>query len=359
MTEPKELSPHDAEVSFNVSLEQSEKSSVSFSSETEADASATKGVFAIPEHVEPDARPGASLAAWTEADQVQDGDLSIDLPMIVWLRGDEPWYPEFDLDAEAVMQRLGIKRSRLTQISGKELRVGRIRMDRYIRPIFRSKDVESYLNWTRATASHQRSSSAIKEAVDALQTQGTQIAHVVEAANNSFKNAIESGLVEKLRDATIESISTVHNQLHDLDQRLQDALLTLQSGVNHTYKNLQESIDRTASIASTQSNIMDMRIDALEAANSATVLRLAEMSDKMERLWGQQSQIERYLQQHLSSMESVVETVQRLANAQRPTFRRRRTKTMRSLQEKNVITAAPNSISYQERSSRLRSKKKR
>ncbi len=51
----------------------------------------------------------------------QDGDL----PMIVWLRGDELYVDEFCLDADAAMKALGIKRSRLTQISGKELRVGR------------------------------------------------------------------------------------------------------------------------------------------------------------------------------------------------------------------------------------------
>ena len=63
------------------------------------------------------------------------------------------------------MHALGIKRSRLTQISGRDLRVGRVRVDRYIRPVYRSNDIEKYLAWTRATASHQKSSDAIKTAV--------------------------------------------------------------------------------------------------------------------------------------------------------------------------------------------------
>src|SRR5438045_3561626 len=50
------------------------------------------------------------------------------LPMLVWLRGDESYCGDFCLDADQVMVRLGIKRSRLTQISGRELRVGRMRM---------------------------------------------------------------------------------------------------------------------------------------------------------------------------------------------------------------------------------------
>jgi hypothetical protein len=74
---------------------------------------------------------GAARTTWDD----QDESATNDFPMIVWLRGDEPWFSQFDMDAEAVMSALGIKRSRLTQISGKELRVGRVRMDRYIRPV--------------------------------------------------------------------------------------------------------------------------------------------------------------------------------------------------------------------------------
>lgn len=311
------------------------------------------GVFSIPESC--DSRPGASLASWCESDiEESDPQAAPDLPMIVWLRGDEAWYPQFDLDADAVMQRLGIKRSRLTQISGKELRVGRVRMDRYIRPIYRSADVEQYSNWTRATASHQKSSSALKEAVDALQTQGSQIAQVVEAANQSFKNAIEAGLAEKVRDAAVASIATIQTQLEGFDHRIQDALLILQTGVNDSYENLSGAIVRHASIAETQANITEMRLDAIEAASAASVLRLAELSDKMERLWGQQSQIERYLQQHLLTMESVATTVKQLSATAKPRFTRKRTKTLISFTEKKAIAVATSS----RRTSRLRQKHK-
>ena len=316
---------------------------------------AAPGVFAIPEGS--DTRPGASLASWNESDQEQEADhqATFDLPMIVWLRGDEAWYPQFDLDADAVMQRLGIKRSRLTQISGKELRVGRVRMDRYIRPIYRSGDVEQYSNWTRATASHQKSSSALKEAVDALQSQGSQIAQVVEAANASFKSAIEAGLADKVRDAAVESIATIQNQLEGFDHRIQDALLILQTGVNDSYKNLSGAITRHASIAETQANITEMRLDALEAASAASVLRLAELSDKMERLWGQQSQVERYLQQHLVTMESVVSTVKQLSATSTPTFKRKRVKPMKS---SAVMEEKVSSPANSKRANRLRQKHK-
>ena len=94
-----------------------------------------------------------------------------ELPMVVWLTGNEPYFGAFCLDADTVMVRLGLRRSRLTQISGKELRVGRAKIGRYIRPMYRDCDVESYLAWVKPTASHKKSSSVIEEAVQHLETQ--------------------------------------------------------------------------------------------------------------------------------------------------------------------------------------------
>lgn len=90
------------------------------------------------------------------------------LPMILTLRGDEAIVDEFTFDTDQAMNFLGIKRSRLNQISGRELRVARIRRDRYIRPVYRECDLKDYLDWTRATATHLSSSKAIEQAVENL-----------------------------------------------------------------------------------------------------------------------------------------------------------------------------------------------
>jgi DNA repair exonuclease SbcCD ATPase subunit len=90
------------------------------------------------------------------------------LPMILTLRGDENIVEEFTFDTDQAMGYLGIKRSRLNQISGRELRVARIRKDRYIRPVYRECDLKDYLEWTRATATHLSSSKAIEQAVENL-----------------------------------------------------------------------------------------------------------------------------------------------------------------------------------------------
>lgn len=103
--------------------------------------------------------------------QLHPSQSDSNLPMIVHLLGNEDFVDEFDYDAQMAMDFLGIKRSRLTQISGRELRVGRIRQDRYIRPVFRRKDLENYRNWTRSTATHQSSSQAIDQAVQKLEDQ--------------------------------------------------------------------------------------------------------------------------------------------------------------------------------------------
>ena len=86
-----------------------------------------------------------------------------ELPIDLSLDGSEPYFQEFCLGADDVMKRLGIKRSRLRQISGDQLRVGRKKVDRFIRPFYRICDVNNYLEWTRASASHLKSSKVIEE----------------------------------------------------------------------------------------------------------------------------------------------------------------------------------------------------
>ncbi len=113
------------------------------------------------------------------ASAVDSGEAG-DLPLVVWLRGDEPHCAEFVLDADEVMALLNIRRSRLTQISGRELRVGRMRRGRYVSPMYRPEDVEAYGNWTRATASHVKSSTLLSEAAEDLKRQGAGLADSIE-----------------------------------------------------------------------------------------------------------------------------------------------------------------------------------
>lgn len=111
------------------------------------------------------------------------------LPMVVWLRGEEDYFGEFSLEADQAMEMLGIKRSRLTQISGKELRVGRKRVDRYVRPVYRPEDVTQYLEWIRPTASHQKSSQVLFSAAENLSERSQEL---LKAYADGSHNILES-----------------------------------------------------------------------------------------------------------------------------------------------------------------------
>ena len=119
----------------------------------------------------------SSIHGATSSDALENSEEkeNEELPMVVWLKGDESYVDEFCLDAEAAMKEIGIRRSRLTQISGKELRVGRMRIDRYVRPVYRKKDIDEYKKWTRATASHLRSSSVLEQASKKLENKVSEI----------------------------------------------------------------------------------------------------------------------------------------------------------------------------------------
>ncbi|MCX6124082.1 MAG: hypothetical protein NTV34_04945 [Proteobacteria bacterium] len=240
------------------------------------------GIFRLTEKPALDTRSGASVSSWEDdvGDPLKsdlDSPLDDDFPMVVWLRGDESWYPQFDLDADTVMARLGIKRSRLTQISGKELRVGRVRIDRYIKPVFRSHDVESYLRWTRATASHQKSSSAIKDATQALQSQGEQIAQIVAHASVSFSDALKSGLLIQLEEASTRSIASLAQETKNL-----------QTNIEKMFEKAKCNDQVRAEVLGTQLSVQDIRLNAIENNLAAVVLRLAETSDRLLHLSEQQ-----------------------------------------------------------------------
>lgn len=143
-----------------------------------------------------DPRAGASLAPLEEPVS--------DLPLVVWLRGDEPFAGDFSLDADQVMAQLGIRRSRLTQISGKELRVGRMRKGRYVSPVYRPVDVDAYTAWTRPPATHQKAAEVIDEVVSRL---------------DDRQEALQSGF-ELL-------VATLTDKLGNAPRQLMDALLPL------------------------------------------------------------------------------------------------------------------------------------
>lgn len=180
--------------------------------------------------VEKDWRPGASAAG--------PGDEEPALPQVVWLRGDEPFCGDFSLDAEAVMARLGIKRTRLTQISGRELRVGRIRRGRYVAPVYREEDVEAYTAWTRPTATHLKSSQVLEDAARVLTGQGEDIVDRVSDEMARYHGEDRRLLAEQIevlaqhldaeRDRAVRAEAKVTGQLKVLEGKIEAISVALE-----------------------------------------------------------------------------------------------------------------------------------
>ena len=152
-----------------------------------------------------------------------------ELPMVVWLRGDEPYYGQFTLTADDVMAQLGIRRSRLTQISGRELRVGRARRGRYVSPVFRPGDVDAYQAWTRATAAHQKSSSML----DAAARELAQRAEALSAGTRAVRTEVEAALDGRQQDL-----------LRAIQQMQADARLGADAGRQRLAQDLQGTLGR-------------------------------------------------------------------------------------------------------------------
>ena len=135
-----------------------------------------------------------------------------DMPLVVQLKGDEAFFGEFDLSADEAMQILGIKRSRLNQISGKDLRVGRAKIDRYIRPIYRSKDINDYLKWSRTTATQKKSQEVIDEATSKLLLKAEELSKLLSQENGVLTKTLadhQKAFVGSLADF---SNKTLHSQ---------------------------------------------------------------------------------------------------------------------------------------------------
>jgi hypothetical protein len=160
------------------------------------------------------------------------------LPMVINFRGDEPMAGDFSVSAEKAMDLLGIKRSRLNQISGRELRVAKMRVDGYVRPIYRLADVEEYLSWSRAPVTHKRSSEAIDDAVGRLESQAQELKDELMGEGNALHETViravailESSLSNQMKilRKSVSSRETLFPILTSMEKQKSDLSLMSQS----------------------------------------------------------------------------------------------------------------------------------
>jgi hypothetical protein len=198
--------------------------------------------------------------AVNHSDNIYDKD---DLPLVVHLKGNEEFFSEFNLSADEAMEILGIKRSRLNQISGKELRVGRAKVDRYIRPIYRSVDVEEYQKWTRATASHKKSKEVITDAAKQLEGYAQELADALSKDTGVLTLNLNQS-ISKLNSVILENLNNVKKSNHLFNSGLRNefsnhSLNTLKS-LNKITAEIEKNSDLIAnqnkSILDTKSGIV-------------------------------------------------------------------------------------------------------
>jgi DNA repair exonuclease SbcCD ATPase subunit len=252
-----------------------------------------------------------------EIEQTKDSSLvkstgehikSKELPLVVFLRGDEDCFEDFSWSADKVMDVLNIKRSRLNQLSGRELRVGKKKMDRYIRPVYRPCDVYNYLEWTRPTASHQRSSKIMDEARKKLEDHSKKLKVTLEDYDKKIHNVIlHSMSVELLKIYKFikhETCFLNNNIVSNFNQqklsnfkfvqKLLEVIEQVADKVNHKDKNihkLSERIDDLDNSLSKCYSLSENSYDKLstDISNLSTALDLLdshieELSKKSDRV---------------------------------------------------------------------------
>lgn len=253
-------------------------------------------------------RQGASFVSETTSDSEAMVSEADDFPMIVWLRGDEPWFTQFDMDAEATMATLGIKRSRLTQIAGRDLRVGRVRVDRYIRPVFRSIDVTAYLNQTRATASHQKSSEAIHAASQAFNEQIGRFQNTLEAISSNLTAQLNSVLGTLISESMSHNMAPIHGRVDSLEADIVNRIsVVMQDTVLKHVDSLKSQLSESERVRSAS---FDLLLKNLEAT-SAQLHSLANMTrEKLNDVGGTVSLLRTDVQALEISMEHEIKATQ-------------------------------------------------
>ena len=239
---------------------------------------------------------------------------SEELPMIVQLRGDEPYAESFCRDADYVMKELGIKRSRLTQISGKDLRVGRIRVDRYTRPMYRDEDIEVYKSWTRSPATHKNSSQMIDNAVARLEQKSSEfaqglkdvIADVESSVANDLKDYINT-IVKLQEDRSYQAKidrNVKWNEVFSLFSKNNEKIQTLSQTVADSLEENSESISSYGDVI----NFLHLEMKELRAENrqlhkdlEALVSAISGVNDSHSKL------SETLLENHESILEELKE----------------------------------------------------
>ena len=250
------------------------------------------------------------------------------LPMVVWLRGDEE---DFTLSAEDVMAALDIKRSRLTQISGRELRVGRRRVDRYLKPFYRPADVYSYQESTRAAVTRQRSAAAVSSVADDIETRHktllqdttTQLSTVVADTSQALQQNLSTLLLKTQHKTSLtltennflqtqkilRSIEALVRHCHTLLAEFEQRTSALQDSAVQQLRDIlctqQQALETLQSSSATQRE----EIESSNAAHTAQLLALQQGNDNIVQ------QLQDVTERHETELQALRDAVNKKINS--------------------------------------------
>lgn len=232
-------------------------------------------------------------------------DVNLDgLPKMLWLRGDEPHFELFDLDADKVMELLGIKRSRLNQISGKELRVARKRDGRYVRPFYRKEDVQEYLEWTRSTVTHKRSSEVVDSAAKALSAKAEHLSDEFRGLKSTIEAKLQKefhsgsqnlyGCLKAFHQMQTMQIEKCQKGVLDIERHMQTSFASFQNLLDRLEKSQHDSTQEVAALSRGISELL-----------STVQLQTQWLRDHGEHLRAMQNQLQQDTVKHNQGLQQL------------------------------------------------------
>ena len=222
---------------------------------------------------------------------------------VLYLEAHDPRAQEFNCNAQEAMEALGIKRSRLTQISGQTLPCARIKIGRYQRPMYRKKDLEQYIAHLRIPASRAQTSHIIERGVLQLQECAEKL-----TASLSQESGILSQTLEKSLEGFYAHQESKHHEHHthieSLNQKLENLTLELKDLKEHLNTNSQKLLRRQEELQDSQSKVFSrMHYGQNQHSTHFTTLevKLKNLQKKIGSLQPTQTQKAPFAPRHLAA----------------------------------------------------------
>lgn len=241
---------------------------------------------------------------------------------ILYLHSRDPRVREFSCSAADAMQMIGIKRSRLTQISGKSLACARIKIGRYIRPMYRPQDIEDYVRRSRISQSQHKSRHIIETSTTKLIQEAEKISSCLEHATSEWHQSMQNRFLEilatlkeefsnsheiyhdiykNIQQRWLQSVTKLEEKLHDLEQKTENIL----KNQHEFYK--QQLVETLRYIETLQSEIYTKQI----ACTSQYMLFQSNSLTKIETLFTQKME---HMIEHMQTQQDFIEQLSQEIN---------------------------------------------